>query len=55
MPCEPTGGLFPLFPKSGNVNAQQQNAALCHKRKYAVQQNHCYSIASSVYAACLFC
>jgi len=27
MQCEPTGGLFPLLPKTGNVNAQQQNAA----------------------------
>jgi len=39
MPCEPTGGLFPLSPKTGNVNAQQQNAALCHERTYAAQQN----------------
>jgi len=29
MQCEPTGGLFPLLPKTGHVNAQQQNAALC--------------------------
>jgi len=35
MLCEPTGGLFPLSPKTGNVNAQQQNAALCHERTYA--------------------
>ena len=38
MQCEPTGGLFPLFPKTGNVNAQQQNAALCQKRPNALQQ-----------------
>ena len=30
MQSEPTGGLFPLLPKTGHVNAQQQNAALCH-------------------------
>jgi hypothetical protein len=29
------GGLFPLFPKTGNVNARQQNAALCHKQTNA--------------------
>jgi len=38
MHCEPKGGLFPLFPKTGNVNAQQQNAALCQKRPNALQQ-----------------
>ena len=38
MQCEPTGGSFPLFPKSGNVNAHQQNTALCQKPTYAAQQ-----------------
>jgi hypothetical protein len=38
MQGDPTSGLFPLFPKSGNVNAQQQNAALCQKRLNALQQ-----------------
>jgi hypothetical protein len=32
MQGEPTGDLFPLSPKTGNVSAQQQNAALCEKR-----------------------
>jgi len=27
MQSEPTGGLFPLLPKTGHINAQQQNAA----------------------------
>jgi len=39
MLCEPTGGLFPLSPKTGNVNAQQQNAALCQDQTYAAQQD----------------
>ena len=39
MQGEPTGALFPLFPKTGHVNAQQQNAALCHKLTHAVQQS----------------
>jgi hypothetical protein len=27
MQSEPIGGLFPLLPKTGHINAQQQNAA----------------------------
>src|SRR5262249_25901809 len=34
MRREPTGGLFPLFPKTGNVNAQQQNVRLVLKRTF---------------------
>jgi hypothetical protein len=40
MQCEPKGGSFPLFPKTGNVNAPQRNVALCQSRPNAPQQKH---------------